>query len=89
MSFRRTRPKRFSLFFLGGDEFFSSFSFLNGAFEFTALCLNIFQKKAHTTRERILPNKKKQEKEKKTKDTKKTHTKISLFFVVFALCCIY
>jgi hypothetical protein len=37
-----------------------------------------------------LPNKKKkQEKEKKTKDTKKTHTKISLFFVVFALCCIY
>ena len=29
MSFRRTRPKRFSLFFLGvDDEFFSSFSFL-------------------------------------------------------------
>ena len=28
-SFRRTRPKRFSLFFLGvDDEFFSSFSFL-------------------------------------------------------------
>jgi len=48
-----------------------------------------FSKKGTHTRERILPNKKKQEKEKKTKDTKKTHTKISLFFVVFALCCIY
>ena len=80
MSFRRTRPKRFSLFFLGVDEFFSSFSFLNGSFEFTAICLNIFQKRH--TQEREFCRIKKPRKGEKNKRHKKDAQK-SLFSLSF------